>query len=240
MANENVNISAQNNNNNNVVEIDLVYLLNRMLKRWWLILLVSLLTATAAGAYTVTLVTPMYESQAMIFVLSSTTSITSLTDIQIGTTLTSDFVVIATSKPVLDAVIEDVKTNMGVTLTRDEVSSMVSVTNNSDTRILTFTATADDPTVACEVARAIANQTAEAIAEIMVSDLPTTVEDAEVSTEPVSPSLTKNVLMGFLAGFVVICCILAFRIIMNDNIRSEEDLEKYFGVSTLVSIPKRK
>lgn len=225
---------------NDVRQIDLVRLATELLKKWWLILCISLIGAVGMGAYTVFLVTPMYQSQAMIFVLSSTTSITSLADIQVGSTLTSDFVVIAKSKPVLDTVIETVKEDTGVTLTRSQVSGALSVTNDSDTRILTITATWEDPEIACAIANAAREATAQAIADIMISDLPTTVEYAEVSDTPVSPSLTRNVMMGFLAGFVLICAILSIGIIMNDNICTEEDLEKYFGVPTLVSIPERK
>ncbi|MCD8119509.1 MAG: Wzz/FepE/Etk N-terminal domain-containing protein [Lachnospiraceae bacterium] len=243
MANETKNKTAGNTatvNRNDVTQIDLVRLARELLKKWWLILFVSLVGAVGMGAYTVFLVTPMYQSQAMIFVLSSTTSITSLADLQVGTTLTADFVVIAKSKPVLDSVVETVEEETGTTLTRSQVSGMLSVTNDEDTRILTITATGSDPEIACAVANAAREAIAEAIADIMVSDLPTTVEYAEVSSSPVSPNLTRNVMMGFLGGFVLICAILAIGIIMNDNICTEEDLEKYFGVPTLVSIPERK
>ena len=43
--------------------------------------------------------------------------------------------------------------------------------------------------------------------------------------------------MGFLAGALFVCAILVIQFLMNDNIQSEEDIEKYLGLTTLVAIP---
>ena len=222
---------------NEEMEIDLVELVMVLLHKWWLILIVALAGFAIAVGYTKFAVTPMYESTAMLYVLPNTTSVTSVADLQIGSAITGDFEVIATSKPVIDKAIQAIEKDEGKKFTRSKIQDMISVENKEDTRILILKAKSADPKDACMVANAMSEATAERMAEITKKDPPTTVEMAEVSKSPVSPSLTKNAILGFLLGAVLVCGILVVRFLLNDNIKTEEDVEKYLGVTTLVSIP---
>ena len=198
--------------------IDLLELARVLLKKWWLILLSAVFCGALALLVTITMINPQYQSNAMLYILSKTTTVTSLADLQLGSELTADFEVIAKSKPVLDNAIEKLKTESDKTFTRDDLNQMLSVSNKSDTRILVISATSTDPTDASLVANAVAEATAEQMAYIMKSDEPTTVEKAEVESTPVSPSLKKNLLMGILAGMVLACGILVVGYLMNDTI----------------------
>lgn len=225
---------------NEEMEIDLIELAHVLLYKWWLILLVALSGLVIAVGYTKFAVTPMYESSAMLYVLSNTTSVTSVADLQIGSAITGDFEVIATSKPVIDKAIQTIKKEEGKKFTRSKIQGMISVENKEDTRILVIKAKSADPEDACMVANAMLEATAERMSEITKKEPPTTVEMAEVSKTPVSPSLKKNAVLGFLLGAVLVCGILVVRFLLNDNIKTEEDVEKYLGASTLVSIPRVK
>lgn len=220
-----------------VQEIDLIEIAHMLLRKWWLIGITAVIGAIAAILFTKFAVTPMYQSKAMLYVLPNTTSVTSVTDLQIGTAITGDFVIIATSKPTVDKAIDAIWAKEGVRMTRGQVQGMISVVNEEDTRILTLKATSDNPKYACMVANAMAEATAERMAEITKKDPPTTVEMAEVSSAPVSPSMQKNVAMGFIAGALLVCAILFVQYLVNDNIKTEEDIAKYLNEVTLASIP---
>lgn len=220
--------------------IDLLELARVLLKKWWLILLSAVFGGALALLVTITMINPQYQSNAMLYILSKTTTVTSLADLQLGSELTADFEVIAKSKPVLDSAIEKLKTESDKKFTRDELNQMLSVSNKSDTRILVISATSTDPTDASLVANAVAEATAEQMAYIMKSDEPTTVEKAEVESTPVSPSLKKNLLMGILAGMVLACGVLVVGYLMNDTINTEDDIKRYLDVPTLIIIPAEK
>lgn len=219
------------------IEIDLGALLHVLLRKWWLIAICAFMGGIIALGITAGLLTPKYQSNALLYILNKTTSVTSLADIQIGTELTADFEVIATSKPVIDAAIERIKEEDGKSFTRKEILKMLQVSNKSGTRILTISATSANPQDACIVANAVAGETADRMADIMKADPPTTVEPAEVSEKPVSPSMKKNTAIGFLVGIVLVCAVLVIRFMLNDNIQTEEDVEKYLGLPTLATIP---
>ena len=220
--------------------IDIMELTRLLLKKCWLILLSAVFCGALALLVTITMINPQYQSNAMLYILSKTTTVTSLADLQLGSELTADFEVIAKSKPVLDSAIEKLKTESDKKFTRDDLNQMLSVSNKSDTRILVISATSTDPTDASLVANAVAEATAEQMAYIMKSDEPTTVEKAEVESTPVSPSLKKNLLMGILAGMVLACGILVVGYLMNDTINTEDDIKRYLDAPTLIIIPAEK
>ncbi len=218
-------------------EIDLLELIRAILYRWWLVVITSAVGAVIGLAVTVFFITPKYSSQYMLYILSKSTSVTSLADIQIGSALTSDFAVIATSKPVLDTAIDNLKKNYGKEFTREQITSMLKVSNKDNTRILVIVATSANPEDASAVANAIGEATALQMADIMKTDPPTTVEKAEVSLNPISPNLRKNGILGFMAGFVLICMILTIQFLTNDTICNEADVERYLNAPVLVTIP---
>ena len=219
------------------MEIDLGALFHVLIRKWWLIAICAIMGGVIALGGTALLITPKYESKAQLYILNKTTSVTSLADIQIGSELTADFEVIATSKPVIDAAIERIKEEEDKTFSRKEILDVLTVVNKSGTRILEVKAIDENPADACIIANAVAEETADRMASIMTSDPPTTVESAEVSEKPVSPSLLKNTAIGILLGILLVCGVLTVRFIINDNIKTEEDVEKYLGLSTLAIVP---
>lgn len=215
------------------MEIDLKELFFVLLKKAWLILLVGILLAAGAGYYTKKYITPQYQSSSMLYVLGKSTSITSLADIQLGTQLTKDYVVLVKSRTVLNKVIENLKLD----ITYEEMNAKVSVTNQTDTRIIKITATDPDPVVAKEIADEVADVAKRTMAEIMVTDEPNIVEEGVVNKHPVSPNTLKNCAMAGVLGVFVTCFIIVVIYLMNDTIKTAEDVEKYLGISTLGSIP---
>ena len=90
----------------NEIEIDLKDLFLEIISYWQWIILVTIATGAVAFAISRFMITPMYESTSELYVLSKSTSITSLADIQTGTSLTNDYIVVVKGRPVLDQVIE--------------------------------------------------------------------------------------------------------------------------------------
>lgn len=220
---------------NDEIEIDLKELFLALKKKIWIILGAFIAGTALMAVYTIFLVTPVYSASSMMYVLSTTTSITSLSDLQLGTQLTNDYVVLIKSRPVIEQVIE----NLGLNMTYGELNNAVSVTNQTDTRILTITVKSAVPETAQKVADELASVTATQVAEIMGTEEPNVFENATLPTSPVSPSLKKNCILGGIAGLVLACAVVIVMYLMNDSIKSEEDVEKYLGLTTLGIIPEK-
>lgn len=219
------------------MEIDFLEMLHVLLKKWWLIVIGGLVGAIVMMLVTTYLITPLYQSKAVLYILSKSTSVTSIADIQIGSAVSEDLEIIATSKPVIDGAIKKIKEQNGKEFTRADIKDMLEVSNVEDTRILNIVVTSENPEDACMIANAIAETTSSQMAEIMKSDPPTTVEKAEVESNPISPSLVKNIFLGAVLAMLLVGGFLVVGYILNDNIKTEEHVTKYLGVPTLVTIP---
>ena len=169
---------------NDEMQIDLLELAYALKKKLWLIILGLIVGAFGAGLYSKILLTPIYKSTAMVYVLSKETTLTSLADLQIGSQLTKDYSVLVTSRPVLEQVIEKQKLDMNV----DQLK-------------------------------------------------PKIIEEGVPAAYPSSPNVKKNAAMGGLAAAVLISGIICLGVIMDDTIKTEEDVEKYLGLTVLASIP---
>ena len=113
------------------IEIDLGEIFHLLLNKIWVIILCFIVGGVIGFAGTKILVTPQYSASSMIYILTKTTSVTSLADIQMGSQLTSDFGILAKSRPV----IEEVNKNLKLDYSYEQLASMVQATNQSDTRI---------------------------------------------------------------------------------------------------------
>lgn len=222
--------------NDDELEIDLLEILRALKKKIWLLILMTVLCGGIAGAFSKFVLIPQYTSTAMVYILSKETTLTSLADLQIGSQLTKDYAVIVSSRPVLEEVIGQ----LGLTCTYEELKEQITIDNPKDTRILTISAVDPDPQMAKAMADAVANTSSEYIGEIMEMIPPKMIEDGIVPTEQTSPSNIKNALIGAIAGFVVVCGLVTLEVVMNDTVRTEEDVEKYLGVSVLAMVPTRR
>ena len=211
------------------MEIDLGEIFHLLMNKLWIIVLCFIIGATLAFGGTKLLITPKYSASSMIYILTKTTSVTSLADIQMGTQLTADFEILATSRPVLEEVIE--KLNLDYTYQTD---------NQTDTRILRFTVLDANAKEAKKIANELADVTAERVAYVMSSDKPKVVEEAVVPKYPSSPNTKKNTAMGGLAFAFVAATVIVLRYLMNDTIQTEEDIKKYLGLHMLAAIPTEK
>ena len=218
------------------MEIDLLELFHVMIQKLWLILLLLVLGAGLAFGATKLLITPMYTASSEIYILTKTTTVTSLADIQMGAQITSDFAVLAKSRPVVENVIKE----LHLDYTYEEVVSMISTENPSDTRILRINVQNADAELAKEMANTFAEETAERVAYIMTTDKPKVVEEAVTPKHPSSPSVGKNTVLGGLLGMVLAMAVITVLYLMNDTIQTEEDVRKYLDLHTLAVVPMEK
>ena len=218
------------------VEIDLRELFYALKKHILVILAAILAGAVIAGAATKLLMTPVYSATSTMLVLTKETTLSSLADLQIGTQLTKDYNILITSRTVLQDVVDELNLDM----TYKELKECITVENPSDTRILSVTAVDKDPEMAKKIADTLAKTSADFIGDKMEVTPPKIIEEGEVPTIQTSPSTKKNVLIGALAGLVLSAGIIILLKLMDDTIKSEEDIENYLGLTTLASIPDRK
>ena len=225
--------AVEQSGENAAKEIDLAELAYRLLASWKLIICVALLGAMVAGAYTMFFVTPKYQATSTIYVLSRRDSAINMSDLQIGSALTNDYIKVFE----MWEVHEEVISNLNLDYTYSQMRNMLSVVNANDTRMLDITITATSPEEAAAIANEYANVVSQYIADTMSTDKPNIVSVALVPSNPVSPNKTRNIMMGFLLGAIIVMGIVTVRMLMDDRYKTAEDIRKYTGLPTLAIIP---
>ena len=220
-------------NQDDEIEIDLKELFYVIKRKLWIILLTGIVGAVGFGLFTAMVMKPVYTSSTMLYIVNKTTTLTSLTDLQLGTQLTKDYKVLVTSRPVTGQVI----TNLDLNLSHEQLVKKIKVDNPTDTRILTSSVEDTDPYMAKSIADEFASVASARMAEIMDSAPPNIVEEAYLPTQKTKPSITKNTMIGGLAGVFLAGAIILVLFVMNDAIKTPEDVEKYLGLNTLATIP---
>lgn len=216
-------------------EIDLVELFYMYLGHIWQIIAVLVAGAVLMLCYTAFLVTPQYKATAKIYVVSaSNDSVVNLSDLQIGAQLTGDYEQLLKIHPLIDEVIS----NLQLDMTYNQLLNMLSIDTPTGTRLLNITVESPIPSQAADIANEIAELAMEYLPEIMECAPPNIAEQAMTPAKPSSPSLVKNTVLGGMLAVVIYCGILLVKFVMDDTFKSQEDVEKYLGVTPLCVIPE--
>ncbi|MGN0435514.1 MAG: YveK family protein [Wujia sp.] len=223
-----------NNKNQNKDEIDLLELFYALLEHWKLIIASTLLVGACAFLISSYLITPQYKSTSVLYVLSKSTSITSLADIQMGASLTNDYVEVVKSRPIIEQVIANLKLEGQ---TYKSLYEKIEITNPSNTRLLKITVCDPDPLVAKQIADELANVSRKFIAQKMDQAPPTITQYGYADGEPASPNIGKNTIIGLLLGALIAIGAVTISFLMNDTVNSSDDVEK-LGLVMLGSIPE--
>ena len=220
---------------NDEITIDLTELLSFLWGKAYIIILAGIVAALVAFGGTQLLITPKYTSSTSMYMLTRNDGNSGLTtsDLQTGTQLTQDYMELVKSRTVLEQVISVLNLDM----TPEELSSTITTSNTENTRILTIQVENEDPELAREIADAVREAASVTIEDIMEIDAVNTIEMANLPENPSSPSVMRNTAIGGLLGIVLAAGILVLIFILDDTIKTPDDVENYLGLNVLTSIP---
>lgn len=228
-------VNTYKNTEDDENEIDLLDMGMALLEKLPYIILCFLIGAVLFNAFAYFLIKPTYQSTAKLYVVSaSDDSIVNLQDLNIGSSLTKDYEDLILSYPVLDQVIE----KLGLDMDSEGLAKMITLENPSDTRVMKITVTSTDKQQACDIANTLANVSIEYLPDTMSTSAPNIAQVARVADQKVGPSYLKYTAIGALLGALIYCLIVIVGYLMDDTIHSADDMEKYFGIVPLTTIPE--
>jgi capsular polysaccharide biosynthesis protein len=219
---------------NDIIVIDLREIFFLLLHRSWIIVLITLLGAAVTFLSCMYLIRPLYSSATKVYVINrQEEDRTTYVDLQMGSQLTKDYSILVKSRPVLEQVIEDFNLDNDY----EEFYEMVQVNTPEDTRILEIQVEYYDPELAMELTDAITRISSERMVSVMEMKKVNVLEPANYPIEPSSPKIIKSTLIGACVSFLLSSIVVVFIHLLNDSIKSSEDIERYLGITALGSIP---
>ena len=215
----------------------------RILRAHWLgVLLLTVATATAALAFSLTQ-PKVYAANANGFVssgLNDNPALASVSD-SLAKSRAKSYVDIAKSR----ATAQDVIDELGLDAAPSSLIGNIDVEQPIDTVLIKVTARAATPLEAQQLADAWIAALAGQVAQIedpngknkagTLEVVP--VESAELPTSPVSPQTDRNVLLGLVLGLLLGLGYAVIRSQLDRRIRSAAAVEQRFGVTVVGAIP---
>lgn len=218
------------------VTIDLMELFSALWAKKTIIILSAILMALVAFVGTKIFVTPKYTSVTKLFVMTKNddnSANATYTDLQSGSMLTKDYMELVKSRPVLEKTIS----KLNLKMEPEDLEKMITTETPADTRIMSISVECESPKEAKQIADTLRKAVSVQIKEIMNADSVNTVEEANLPIKASSPNVGKNMLLGAFLGLIVSIGIVILVFVLDDTIKTPDDVEKYLGMNVLTSIP---
>lgn len=216
-------------------EIDLLELFRAILKHIKLIIVLCILFGVGGFFGTKLLIAPTYTASTSIYLTPQINDTGSLdyNSQMANSKLVTNVVNLMTQNNVMSEVAKDVGMENA-----SSVKKCISVTNESNTEIITVTATTTDP----KLSKDIANDTVSTFVRTMQKNLNVrnieVVDKAKLSYIPSGPNVKKNTLLATMIGFVLGCGYAVLRFLLDNRLRNKEEAEKYLGIPVFCEIPE--
>lgn len=216
--------------------IDLTEILSAVRQHLLELIFVTLAAALVGFTASNFLMTPKYDSSALMIVNTRQDVNANVTSDQINsaTKLVSTYSIIIKSDTVLQQVID----NLGLNLTYAKLNKRVTVAAVDDTQVMKITVQSDSPEWARQVCEQIITVAPDVIKEAVEAGSVKVISNASLATEPVSPNIKKNTMLAAAVGFVLVIGIIVLQVLLDNKINTEEDVTKYLDMTVLGVIPQ--
>jgi len=209
-----------------VKEINLKELYLVMKKRFWIILLTTIIFATLGGLYSSIPETPLYTASSRIFISADSAE-------TLGT-----YKVFVREPIVLKRVIEELQLNRSTGALR----SQLGVYSVDGSLITLVTVTDPDPGLAVTIVNSLVDAFKVELANTFNSNGVKVLTKAQESPNPVpiNPKSNRALFVGIFGGFAIGIGLAFLRDSLDDSIRSKRDIEQLLNMKMLGQVQKIK
>lgn len=213
-------------------------ILTLLKKRIFLIVLLTVVFGAGAFIYAKMELVDYYQAYTVLIVnnTDSTTLVNSLTssEYNLNIQLVNSYRVLCKTDRVLSQVVQELKLPFSASM----LKGMVSVTSQSDTEFIRIYVTSTDPLMAQQIANTVSKVFQKEVADIMKMDNVQIIDEALLPVAPSGPNRTQNAQMGVLLGLVVGVGLSFLLELIDQTIRTKEQLQELLAVPMLGMIPR--
>ena len=217
--------------------LSLAKLISLLIKKVWLVILLSIIGLLLTYGYTKIFMTPLYTSSIKLYVSNSEIKEVqgriNYSDISAAQQLANTYGVIIQS----DSVLEEVIRAESIQCTAARLRRMMTVKAVENTEVLEVYVTTDDAGASAKIANAIAKVAPDRIKSITKAGAVELVDKARVNMRPVSPNTRANCIIGILFGMFIAALYIILKELLDIHIKGEEDIKKKYNIPILGSIP---
>lgn len=222
-------------------ELDLKELFSMFWNKKAEIVFITLILMVVGIVYSYFFITPEYTAATTLVLVQSSSSDSKTGESSITSTdLTMNSKLVSTYSELIkrDAILGQVAKNLNIS--QDEISVLkdkISVNSVKDTEIIEITVKNKDPNYATEIANEIAKVFSEKIVEIFNISNTYLLDRAKAPTEPSNVNHIKDITIFAFIGIVIASIYVLIANMLDNTIKTEEDIEKVTGLVVLAAMP---
>lgn len=219
----------------------LLDMLKICLKRWYLMVIFSLLFAFGMYFYSAYIQTPMYKSTGQLYVTNSNIAVEDTTkisasDLSSGERLCNTLVELMKN----DAFLEKVKNMGGIEKSTSAIRGMLVFDQPDETTLINIRVNNKSPEFACELATEVLKHAPKYLENEITGTSVKVIQLPRVESTPYSPNVGKSTVIGFIIGFVIGVALALCLEFLSTKIEDSEGIEEAFGYPVLGEIPNLK
>lgn len=218
--------------NDEEIEINLGELFAVLKSQYKLIVISILVMTIIAGIVTTFFISRKYQSTASIYPKPEVSEgIVDYTQINANNLMVNNYIEMLKGNNIQSQVAE----TLGITTA--QVSSSVSISNQTNTQIISISATTTDPQLSKDIVDELVSTFKKEAKDTLNINNISTIDQAQLATTPVSPNLKMNLIIGALIGAFLSVGYIFIKFMLDTHIHNREEAEKYLGIPCLGSIP---
>ena len=211
---------------------DIFYIL---IKRWKMILLITLATTLMVTSVSFFLISPKYTANTKVFIGKENTKDQTYNsnDVQMYQKLLKTYAeIILTNDLVNKAIMTD-----NLNITSEEVLKSLTVTPRADTQILEIEYINTDKVLAKDLLNSITNEFMTESEELIPNANVKIIESIKMPEKPTSPNKKMNIGIAFLLGLMSSVGLAFLLEFMNNTFKTKEQLQEILGIPVIGAIP---
>ncbi len=211
--------------------VDLRELFSVIMSRIVWVALAVVICFTFAFCYTKITEKPTYSSQATVRIVRG--GMATAADVAMATYMAQDYAIMASERVVLDEVIVNLDLDVGYSSLR----SRLKVVLEDEGRIISMSFTDRYPQRAQLILEEIIKVTTDTVLGGASNPGAYDITGMPYEADKVASSLPRNLILGVLIGLVGSVGVITVIYILDDKIKSAEDINRVLGVPTLATVP---
>lgn len=226
-------------------ELDLKEILLIVWKNKILIIILMIIGGIVGIIYNEKFITPKYQSSTSIILsikddiinnnkLATVEETITKDEIDLSERLINTYVEIIKS----ETVVEKVKNNLNLQISKADILKNMIVENQEKSTVLKVTIKNEDPYIAKSIAEEIPKVFFNELKELYNITSAQILDYPQLATAPYNINLIKNCLIGMIFGVFISIMIALIKVVLNENIKTESDIEKNTKLPVFASIGK--
>lgn len=217
-------------------EINLVKILEIILKLWWFVVVFAIIAGLIGFSISTFLMTPQYTSVAKVYVDGTQRTAGSginYNELTTNTRLVSTYIEVLCS----DTFLNSIAAKTEYKITGSKIKSNITMNSANQTEILEIKYADTSPEKAREILQLILNNAQSEITRVVSGCHVNIVDNASLPKTTSSPNTKQNTFIGVVVGVILGIAIIFIKELLDTRIKDEDDLKSKYNIPVLGVVP---